>query len=139
MQSLLSLHAQRRGGGSQKQSNGQKRSSRLVETLDMQGGDLRRKERRKGQGHGHLSLCPRCADGSLASLLLWGASWVRGEPLDISCEERSILEDVMHGLSLARMPFSTTRRMGGRGRQASSREHWPRRSDPQLALCTISY
>lgn len=105
----------------------------------MEGGDLRRKERRKGQGHGHLPLCPRYADGSLASLLLWGYSWVRGEPRNISCEERSILEDVMHGLSLARMPFSTTRSMGGRGRQASVREHWTRRSGPQLALCTISY
>lgn len=105
----------------------------------MQRGDLRRKERRKGQGHGHLLLCPRYADGSLASLLLRGDSWVRGEPLNISCEERSILEDVMHGLSLARMPFSTTRRMSRGGRQASLREHWTCRSDPQVALCTISY
>lgn len=107
---------------------------------DIEGGELRRKDRGECRGHGRLSLCHRYADGSLAGLLLWGHSWVRGEPLNIGFKERSILEDVMHGLSWTRMLFSTTKIMGRRGRQVSSREHWTRRLDPQvLTLCIISY
>ena len=76
-----------------------------MKTLDIEGRDLRRKDRGQYLGHGHLSLCHRYAGGSVACLLLWGDSWVRGEPLDIRCEEGSILEDVLYGLSLTRMPF----------------------------------